>query len=195
MFRRLVVAFAAVVLSSVSLQAQITVYNTNLAFLGAVGPVTIEDFTSDYHFDLGSTLNSLSAYTPGSGTPIAPGDIKAGVTYSVSGGPLVIDAGGNFTGGFLDGLYNRNTVGPLTATFAGPVSGFGFLTNQLMGTFFDITINYVGGSYTNQIALSTGNQFFGFVSGAQNITSVVIGGDSQVFNFALDDFTFSAVEY
>ena len=175
-------------------QAQITTWSDRTSFVNAVGAVTTENFLASYAFPLGSTLNASSAYTPASGLTVQPGDIKAGVTYSVSSGPLLIDGGGGFDGGFLDGLYSYGTVGPLTATFDGAVKGFGFLTNSLMGSRFDVIIAFRNGSTNSQLGINNENglQFFGFSSANEDIASVTIGGNSQTFNFVVDDFTFSA---
>lgn len=196
--RALAVPFALIAaLSTVATraQAQITTWSDRTSFVNAVGSVTTENFLADAAFPLGSTLNSTSSYNVGSWNQVLPGDIKAGVTYSVSSGPLLIDAGGGFNGGFLDGIANGyGTVGPLTATFDGAVKGFGFVTNYLMGSTFDIVIAFRNGSYSNQFAVNNnGLQFFGFSSESQDIASVTIGGNgSQGFNFVVDDFEFSS---
>ncbi|WP_310570942.1 PEP-CTERM sorting domain-containing protein [Gemmatimonas sp.] len=197
--RALAVPFALLAaLSTVATraQAQITTWSDRTAFVNAVGAVTTENFLGNAAFPLGSTLNSLSSYNVGSWNQVLPGAIKAGVTYSVSSGPLLIDAGGGFDGGFLVGMFNNyGTVGPLTATFDGAVQGFGFLTNYLMGSQFDVIIAFRNGSTSSQLGINNENglQFFGFSSENQDIASVTIGGNgSQGFNFALDDFTFSA---
>lgn len=196
--RALAVPFALLAaLSTVATraQAQITTWSDRTAFVNAVGSVTTENFLASSAFPLGSTLNSTSSYNVGTGNQVLPGDIQAGVTYSVSSGPLLIDAGGGFDGGFLDGIFNNyGTVGPLTATFDGAVQGFGFLTNSLMGSSFDVIIAFRNGATSNQLGINNENglEFFGFSSANQDIASVTIGGNDQTFNFAIDDFTFSA---
>lgn len=196
--RALAVPFAFVAaMSTVATraQAQITTWSDRTAFVNAVGSVTTENFLDNAAFPLGSTLNSTSSYNVGSWNQVLPGDIKPGVTYSVSNGPLLIDGGGGFEGGFLDGIGSYGTVGPLTATFDGAVQGFGFLTNYLMGSSFDVVIAFRNGATSNQLGINNENglQFFGFTSENQDIASVTINGNrSQGFNFALDDFTFSA---
>lgn len=195
--RALLVPFALLAaLSTVATraQAQITTWSDRTAFVNAVGSVTTENFLAHDAFPLGSTLNSTSSYNVGEYNQVLPGDIKAGVTYSVSSGPLLIDGGGGFEGGFLDGLGSYGTVGPLTATFDGAVKGFGFLTNNLMGSRFDVIIAFRNGATSSQLGINNENglQFFGFSSANQDIASVTIGGNDQTFNFAIDDFTFSA---
>lgn len=196
--RALAVPFAFIAALSVvatRAQAQITTWSDRTSFVNAVGAVTTENFLGNAVFPLGSTLNATSSYNVGSWNQVLPGDIKAGVTYSVSSGPLLIDAGGGFSGGFLDGVSsNYGTVGPLTATFDGAVKGFGFLTNYLMGSSFDVVIAFRNGSTSSQLGINNENgmQFFGFSSANQDIASVTIGGNDQTYNFAIDDFTFSA---
>ncbi|QJR36352.1 PEP-CTERM sorting domain-containing protein [Gemmatimonas groenlandica] len=196
--RALAVPFALLAaLSTVATraQAQVTTWSDRTAFVNAVGAVTTENFLDNAAFPLGSTLNSTSSYNEGTWAQVLPGNIKAGVTYSVSSGPLLIDGGGGFEGGFLDGIFNNyGTVGPLTATFNGAVKGFGFLTNNLMGSRFDVIIAFRNGSTSNQLGINNENglQFFGFSSANQDIASVTIGGNDQTFNFVVDDFTFSA---
>lgn len=175
--------------------AQFTEWNSQSAFNAAFPGATVETFTTSDHFPLGATLNSLSSYTPAFGTPINPGDIAPGVNYS-DGNVLLIDSFGGFTGGFLDGLIGRGSVGPLLATFDGTVSAFGFNTNVLMGAF-SVQINYGSGlSSTFNYDSPAGYQmtFFGFSDTAYDISSVVIGstGQDPPYNFAVDDFTFDA---
>lgn len=187
-------AVAAMSLMATQLQAQIARYNTQSAFLGAVGVVTVEDFTSTVHYPLGPTLNSSSSYTPTTGLPISPGDIKAGVTYSSAGGPLLIDGQGGFTGGFLDGIQSYGTVaGPLTASFAGQVFGFGFHYNSLGGPY-TIQVNTLTSSSTFSFSAPDMNlQFIGFTSVASDIVSAAITGKATGIYYAIDDFTFSKV--
>jgi len=191
-FLRRSIAPAAVLFVTASAGAQLTTYSSQSALGAAVGPLTVETFTNTSHFPLGSTLNSASSYA---GVGIAPGDIQAGVTYSVAAGPLLIDGGGGFDGGFLDGIGSYGTVGPLTATFDNAVRGFGFATNYLMGSAFTITLNYTGGSsYTDTFTLANGQlEFFGFSRGTADILSATIGGEGGSFNFVVDDFAFSSV--
>src|SRR5471032_2744171 len=93
-FRALVVpavAFAALAGTASVARAQVTSTTSTSIFGAAVGPVTVETFGSCCHFPIPSPINS---FTPGLG-------LQPGVTYSVTGGPLLIDGGGGFVGGFL----------------------------------------------------------------------------------------------
>ncbi len=134
-----------------SANAQIITYSNRATFNTAFGSTTVEDFTSNFHFPITTgVLNSATNLVVSSGTPIVPGDIKAGVTYSTpvqAGNFFNIDAGGGYVGGFLDSAVGGTPV--LTATFNGPVKAFGFDTNDLMGAF-KVTINYGGTPYVAQ---------------------------------------------
>jgi len=160
------------------------------------GPVTVEDFTSSNHFPIiTGILNSLTNLVVTSGPAITPGLIQPGVTYSTpvgSGNFFNIDSGGGFTGGFLDTVTSN---GPLTITFAGPVSAFGFDTSTIVGPSFAITINFTSGSpYTNTFStVSTVPSFYGFQSTSTNISSVIVGGGTTQFTFAIDNFRFTSV--
>jgi hypothetical protein len=182
-------ALAAVVLSGTSAQAQITAtYNSSAVFQAAVGPVTIENFTSHDAFPLGSTLNSASSY-PGL---INPGDIQAGVTYSVASGPLLIDGGAGFDGGFLDASHSWGSQGALTATFDNPVSAFGFAHNGFVANQ-TVVIHALSGdySYVTNPDPCCGLSFLGFQSNSAEILSVSFdnGGD---YYAAFDDFQWSS---
>ncbi|MEO7086633.1 MAG: PEP-CTERM sorting domain-containing protein [Gemmatimonadaceae bacterium] len=189
---RLALTSLAVAAIPTASRAQVTQYSDQSAFLTALGGTpTIENFLAGSELFLGSTLNSASSYP----TFVNPGDIQAGVTYSVASGSLTIDEGGGFTGGFLDGptYPDWSAVGPLTATFDSPTHGFGFLTNGTAGD--NVTVDIYRGatktSYTfTGIQSLPGDLFIGFVSDATDITSAVIGGDSDLYTFAVDDFTF-----
>ena len=182
------IAFAAPRTAS----AQVTQYSNYTSFLSAVGGVTVEDFTSTYHFPLGQTLNSQSSY-PGQG--INPGDIKPGVTYSVPSGAMAIDAGGGYTGGFLDGLRccGFNTGSPLSVTFDGVVTGFGFWRSGNLGNLFDVSVTTASGT-TSFSESAGGMQFFGYVSSNGDISSGTIANvGNGTFVYDLDDFTFGQV--
>jgi hypothetical protein len=186
--------FAALVLVALSVSANaasISVHTNRADFMTIVGTATVEDFTETYHFPI--TSGSLNQYTSEAG--LNPGDIEAGVTYSTSlgtGNFFNIDAGGGYSGGFLDSVTGDHD---LTITFDSAVGSFGFDTNYLMGADFDITINFLSGSsYSENFLVSSGRsmEFFGFGSINTDIESVVInGGGYGSFNFALDNFTFS----
>lgn len=176
---------------------------TDLATLTAdLGPgTTVETFGANFHDGIpGGVLNSQTNTTVADGTPITPGLIQPGATYSTSvatpGTSFNIDGGGGFApGGFLD---RSGSLGPLTVTFDSPVQGFGFDTNELMGKAFTVDIQFSDGSpdFTAQISVpqtltETG---FGFLSSEQDISDVIIEGVTPyIFNqlaFAVDNFTF-----
>ena len=172
--------------------AAITAYTDRPTFDAAVGPTTVEDFTSDAHFPISTGVLNAATNLPGIG--IVPGTIQAGVTYSTAIGTGLffnIDAGGGYAGGFLDTVTG---VGPVHVAFDTPASAFGFDANSLMGSSFDLTIHLSTGpdvviGPTALGALS----FFGYQSDAANITGVdVLGADRQTFSFAFDNFTFTA---
>lgn len=177
----------------------ITTYLTRPEFNAAVdGPLTIEDFTDGSHFPISTgILNSETNLVVESGTPILPGDIQPGVTYSR---PIEIsyffniDAGGGFEGGFLDG-FRIGDPDPVTMTFDGPVQAFGFDTNDLMGTSFQVTIFFTeGGPFveTYDVGQNLDLKFFGFVSSLTDIVAAQVQGFGEpVFDFAFDNFTFT----
>lgn len=176
------------------LSAQVTYTNSYSTFLSALGPVSIEDFGPGACFPIGSTLNSLTSF-PGCPNPIAPGDIVPGVTFSVAGGPLLIDSGGGFTGGMLDGSSSGyGTVGPLQVVFSGAVAGFGFWTNTLASEM-SIDVYTLSGTSNTITSAPTGMSFFGWYAPSASITGATIANldPDNFFNFIVDDFTFSAV--
>ena len=157
----------------------------------------VEDFTADAHFPISTgELSSSTSIVVASGTPITPGMIKPGVTYSTPIGSdnfFNIDTSGVFDGGFLDNANGAPT--PLTVTFDAPRASFGFDTNKLGGTAFSITIFHLdSGPYSSVVNIPytfslTG---FGFTSDATDILSVMIQMNSAAFGFAIDNFTFAA---
>jgi hypothetical protein len=187
------------VIANATNAAVVTAYSNRSVFnADAGGPVTIEDFTDSFHYPITTgVLNSTTNLVVSAGTPINPGDIKPGVTYSVAtagrtGLFFNIDAG-VFFGGFLDGLTNGPNAA-LTATFDGPVKAFGFDTNQFMGHGFALDIAFNSGPDFLQgyaVAPSNASQFFGFISDIQDITSVRVTGSNVTFDFAVDNFTFT----
>ena len=200
--RLCVLSVAIVLLVGLSRSADaggITDFSDRPTFNTAIGvPLTVEDFTSSEHFPITTgILNSETNLVVEEGTPITPGLIQPGVTYSTpirndapAGFFFNIDAGGGFTGGFLDGLGVGSPGSALTTTFNNPVNGFGFDTNDLMGTQFTITINFTSGPADVQTLPVSGDSFFGFVSTATDIQSATLFGNSTEFTFALDNFTF-----
>lgn len=171
----------------------VSTFGTLGAYQTAIGAAseTVEDFGPNAHFPISSGILNSSTNDAG----VVPGLIKPGVTYSTPVGSSFffnIDAGGGYTGGFLDGFYGGDPNRKLTVTFDGLTGAFGFDTNTLMGTDFDITINFAGGSSTTSNFAVTGPEFFGFQSSAQDITSVVIDGNGEAtFAFSLDNFRFT----
>jgi hypothetical protein len=174
----------------------ITTYDHSSTFLADVGSVTKEDFTDTYHFPIDTGV--LNEFTNLPGIGIVPGLIKPGVTYSspvVNDSTFNIDSGAGYAGGFLESLSFINPIEDLTITFDSPTFAFGFDSNELMGTDFDILINFTSGpAYAGSFAVAPSRdmQFFGFRSSQANIASVVISGNgSPVFGFALDNFCFT----
>lgn len=165
----------------------ITTFSDRTAFDAAVGSTTLEDFTDSPHFPIpNGTLSSNSSFGG-----LQVGDIQAGATYTSplgSGNYFNIDAGGGFTGGFLDGF--SPSTRDLTITYDPLISAFGFETNSLMGNF-DITIHFSAGqSYTNNFSVVSEMDFFGFQSNLADITSVLISGNNNFFGFAIDNHVF-----
>jgi hypothetical protein len=172
----------------------ITTFSNRASFDAAVGSTTLEDFLPSAHYPINSGV--LNQFTNEAG--INPGDIQPGVTYSTPVGSGVffnIDAGGGYTGGMLDSIRSTGTRS-LTVTFDAPLAAFGFDTNQLMGSSFDITINFSSdgpSSTSHAVANSLGMEFFGFQSDQSDITSAVIQGNSSTFNYILDNFSFGGI--
>lgn len=164
------------------------------------GLALVEDFTSSEHFPISTgILNSTTNLVVANGSPIAPGTILPGVTYSTpigSGFFFNIDRGSGtgFTGGFLDTITGPNA---LTVQFTAAQTAFGFDTNALMGSSFDITIEFLGGgSFSDTLSIPntlvlTG---FGFISSAEDITSAVIVNTNTTtgIGFAVDNFTYAS---
>lgn len=193
--RSLTLAMAMLATAAVSMAGAITQYTSRSAFNTAVGAVTLEDFTSTFHFPISSGVLNSSTNQPGIG--ITPGTIQPGVTYTApvntSGPDFNIDAGGGYVGGFLDSLLNGAASRALTATFSGPVGAFGFDTNELGGLSESILINFSGGgSFTTTLNPAGSLTFFGFQSSSQDISSIVFQYNSPTtFGFALDNFAFT----
>lgn len=205
MTRRNVIPVSAVALACaitvVTARADvITVYTDRPTFNAAVGVMTIEDFTDTYHFPITTGVLNSETNLPGIG--IYPGTIQPGVTYSTpigEGNFFNIDAGGGYTGGFLDGF--NPTDREVTVDFhqtdpdvARTVFAFGFDIGSLNSTDFDVLIQFDSGpdqlfnfAYPSQIS------FFGFVSDAKDIASVVIGNNNGPFGFDFDNFTYDIV--
>jgi len=183
-----------------ALQLVCNVLNTfddRTAFDAAVGSTTLEDFTDTFHFPISTgILNSATNLVVTFGSPILPGDIQPGVTYSMpigTGQFFNIDAFGGFVGGFLDGLKNPE-FDPVTIAFDNPVGAFGFDMNQLMGNSFDITIQFTSGpDFVGNfpVTQSLSLEFVGFQSEQIDIETVIIQGDGTGgFDYAFDNFAF-----
>ena len=169
----------------------ITTYFDRPTFTGAVGgSLTIEDFSPTHHFPISTGVLNSSTNLPSIG--ITPGLIQPGVTYSTpigSGLFFNIDAGGGYSGGFLDGFDPSDR--DVTITFDSPVSAFGFDKNNLSPGGFTVTIQFSSGP-SQVFANATPNSlsFFGWQSDASDITSVIVGNDNSFFGFDFDNFTF-----
>lgn len=172
----------------------ITVFTDRPTFDAAVGSTTVETFTSSFHFPITTgTLSSTTSLVVANGTPINPGDIQAGVTYSTpigTGNFFNIDTGGNFIGGFLDGLDPADSPA-VTATFTSPVKEVGFDTDSLIaGNTVTVEINFTTGpSFSDTLSIS-GLSFLGFEATGADIQSIGISDSSTQFAFAVDNFTF-----
>lgn len=189
-------ALALAMASSVSAHAGvITAYSDLASFNAAVGAlaVIVEDFTGSSHFPISSGI--LNAATNEAG--ITPGTIQPGVTYSTplpgNGNFFNIDAGGGFSGGFLDTVTGNGRV--LTIAFDNDVQFFAFDTNALVGASgMQMTVNFISGSpFQQQIIPANGSalDFFGFGSDAADIGSITLSGPGT-FSFAIDNFRFTA---
>jgi hypothetical protein len=205
--KQCVAALAMLAASAGASAGAITTFGDLAAYQGALGfaAETVEDFTATMHFPISAgILNSSTSLVVTYGSPLLPGDIQPGVTYSTpvgSGFFFNIDEAAGFGGGFLDGQYGDDPNRQLTVAFDSTVHAFGFDTNELMGNNFDIAIRFASGpDYLANLAVgkSTAPQFFGFRSDSQDIIGAVIhgnGGDDPVdgngLAFALDNFRFS----
>ncbi len=178
----------------------ITTYTDRTTFNNSVGvPLTVEDFTDTFHFPISTGVLNAETNLPDIG--ILPGDIQAGVTYSTpigTGNFFNIDAGGGYTGGFLDGFNPSDREVTIdfwnsSSSDARPISAFGFDLGSLGSSDFDVLISFSSGPdqlfnnvYPNSLS------FFGFQSDATDITQVVIGNNGGFFGFDFDNFTFDS---
>ncbi len=194
----------SMLIGSTAFASTVTQYTDSSSFSSAMGvPLSVEDFTNQVHYPIaGGTLNSATNTTVANGTPITPGMILPGVTYSTpigTGNFFNIDEGLYFTAGFLDrasGGSNNNASVALTTSFDQNVNGFGFLASPLMGTDMTVTIHFTSGpdaSFSNISIPVSGTSFFGFVSNATDITSATIYGNDPTRPFAIDNFTYPTV--
>ncbi|WP_339674045.1 PEP-CTERM sorting domain-containing protein [Dasania marina] len=182
-----ILCLSACLFASAANAGFITTFSDRATFDAAAGSTTLENFTSTSHFPIpGGSLSSTSSF--GS---LSAGDIQSGATYTTpvgSGNYFNIDAGGGFTGGFLDGFNPADR--DLTITYSPLISAFGFDTNSLMNDF-DITVNFLSGaSYNANFTGISSMKFFGFQSDAADIQSVLISGNNSSFGFAIDNHSF-----
>lgn len=167
----------------------ITLYSDRTTFESSIGPNFIdEDFGTGF-------VGGIADGTLSSSTNPA---IKSGATYSTdpTGGLFYynLDLGGGYEGAYLDSLNFATNEQILDINYDSMVSAFGFETNQLMGTTFDITINFYDDtdfSTTFSVNPVSDMQFFGFESDSADILSVAINGnDGALHHFALDNHIF-----
>lgn len=191
------IAATTLLFAAPAFAGSITAFSSRAAFEAAVGgPVTVDTFGTELRAPISTgVLNSATNLAVTIGSPITPGLIQPGVTYSTPIGQgyfFNIDTAGGFTGAFLSGEPD-----PLTATFDGPVRAFGFDTRRIMGTELEVIINFTsGGPYVSLFAIpgAPSNDFFGFVSSARDIVSMTVFTTTLAnVTFAIDNFTFSAV--
>lgn len=193
-----VVCAAAVVPAQADI---ITTYFDRAHFMSSAGvPLTVEDFTDTSHFPITTGVLNSETNLPNIG--IFPGTIQPGVTYSTpigSGNFFNIDAGGGYTGGFLDGFNPSDRECTIDFHLDDPgiartIFAFGFDIGSLSSTDFDVFIYFEDSpmqhfnfDYPDQL------QFFGFISDAKDISSVVIGNNGGFFGFDFDNFTYDQV--
>ncbi|UCD74597.1 MAG: hypothetical protein JSV91_12510 [Phycisphaerales bacterium] len=181
----------------------ITVYFDRPSFEAAVGvPLTIEDFTDTHHFPISSGVLNSETYEPDASNPLYPGDIQPGVTYSTpigEGNFFNIDAGGGYVGGFLDGFNPSDRDVTIDFHWTDPhllrnVYAFGFDLGSLGATDFDVLIKFDGApDQSFNFAYPAQMGFFGFVSDAKDIASVIVSNNNSFFGFDFDNFTYDAV--
>ena len=202
---RTTLGFAALIAAGIGAAAPaladvITVYNDRGTFNGAAGAVIVEDFTSTFHFPITTGVLNSETNLPGIG--IVPGTIQEGVTYSTpigSGNFFNIDAGGGYTGGFLDGFNPSDRVVTMDFHNADPnsprtVRAFGFDLGSLSSTDFDVDIYFSSGPMQHfNFAYPASISFFGFVSDARDITRVVVGNNGGFFGFDFDNFSYDEI--
>lgn len=181
----------------------ITTFSTLAGFDAAVGATTTETFdVAPECIFLTGALSSSGVSCSGGGS-VAPGDIQAGVSFSVpSAGyseSFAIDSGGVLgSNHILDSDLLPHSVAPgstpLTATFSSPVTGVGFDEFNIDGaTTLTAILNFTGGGSATENETLTGafTQFFGFQSSARDISSIVIDTNGTHYEFAVDNFAFT----
>lgn len=176
----------------------ITVHTSRPSYDAAnSAPQTIEDFTPTSHFPIVSgVLNSLTT-----DAGLNPGEIEEGVTYSTpigQGNFFNIDAGGGYSGGFLDGFEPSDRDVTIVFHQSDPndlrsVNGFGFdFSGSLGASTVDVTISFSSGpDQTFNVPYLSG--FYGFTSDARDITGAVVSNNDSFFGFDFDNFTYDEV--
>jgi MYXO-CTERM domain-containing protein len=166
----------------------------------AVAGQIVEDFTDTFHFPISTGILNSETNLPDIG--LFPGMIEVGATYSTEigqGNFFNIDAGGGYTGGFLDGFEPSDREVKVAFHLEDPnvprnVNAFGFDIGSLGAADFDVKITFADGSQQDfNFAYPDDPSFFGFQSDAQDIASVVIGNNGGFFAFDFDNFTYDRV--
>jgi hypothetical protein len=197
LFRFLTVTAVAATLVSGARAGTIT--ETDLATLTtALGSAaSVDTFGPDFAFPIATgVLDSTTNMVTSQGGPILPGLIAAGVTYSTpiaSGNFFNIDFGGQYSGGFLDGLAPG---GRLTISFATAQSAFGFLADpSTTGSSVNVKLTFTDTTSYSVTESIGALQGFGFMSSAADIASVEIyGNNTTPYAFAVDDVTFGTID-
>jgi len=196
-YRAAALAALLLLMAAPPASAQTTTFNNRADFQSSLSSFVVEDFTPTAHLNIASGV--LNSSTTESG--LSPGDIEAGVTYSVGVDPSLgpfqfnIDMGGTgLSGGILDGLRLGRADHPLTVKFDAPTEGFGFDTSTVvMGNQFTVLFNFADSTSwakTFTIPAPATLAFFGFRTTGAGITSAMIAGNERSFGFGLDNFTF-----
>jgi hypothetical protein len=194
---KIATALGVLMLSSgVAEAGSIMAFTDRGAFEAALGPTTTDTFGQAFALGISTgRLDANTSLTPAIGDPIRPGRVQQGVTFSTPTGSGLffnLDLNSGFDGAFLDGGLRAMGQNPLTVRFAQPVLGFGFDTNQLMGTTFRVTIVFQSGdrfTRVSAIPASGPTVFFGFQSSATDIVAVQVLGRGGSFDFAVDNFS------
>lgn len=176
----------------------VTQSSDKASFDAAAGSVLVDTFGTDPHYNcggIGAPINSTSVL-PCSfmGSPIYPGLIQPGVTYSA------IDMSGliNFDVNILSG-YAHNPVLSILSTgqgiiaeFTHPVSAVGFLALTAYAHDVTATFSFAGGGTQTigPLSISGASTFFGFTSPASDIRKVTL--TNSLGKLFVDNFTFSA---
>jgi hypothetical protein len=177
----------------------ITIFFDRASFQAAAPPQTVEDFTDTFHYPISTGVLNSRTDLPEAG--LFPGDIQPGATYSTElnqGNFFNIDAGRGYLGGFLDGFPAQREVKVVfhldDPGLPRSIYGFGFDIGSLGSADFDVKVTFADGSEQDfNFPYPGPPSFFGFLSDAPDIASVVIGNNGIIFGFDFDNFTFDAV--